>query len=410
MVENIENWLIVEFQVPMNIASIISIILTVLGILLVCLIVDIITKRLILTGIKKFVMKTENVIDEMIFEKKVFHNLAHIVPAIIVYIASAWFSFNEDLQNVLQNIVYAYILFILGLTAFKLLDTMVEFYQTKEYSKSRPIKGIIQVVKIVVAVFIAIFIVAIFTKESTAWALLSSLGGMSAIIILVFKDSILGLVAGIQLSANKQLRIGDWIEMPKFNADGEVVDISLTKITVSNWDKTLTNIPAYKFLDESFKNWQGMSEAGGRRIKRSIYIDMTSIKFLDEEMMSHLMEIECLQHYLSHKQQDIKIYNKEHNTNNAVNGRKLTNIGTFRAYVLEYLKANPYIHKDYTLLVRQLAPTDHGLPIEVYCFTNDTAWASYEGIMADIFDHLLAILDGFDLRIYQNPTGNDFRK
>ncbi len=343
-------------------------------------------------------------------KKKVFHNLAHIVPAIIVYIASAWFSFNEDLQHVLQNIVYAYILFILGLTAFKLLDTMVEFYQTKEYSKSRPIKGIIQVVKIVVAVFIAIFIVAIFTKESTAWALLSSLGGMSAIIILVFKDSILGLVAGIQLSANKQLRIGDWIEMPKFNADGEVVDISLTKITVSNWDKTLTNIPAYKFLDESFKNWQGMSDAGGRRIKRSIYIDMTSIKFLDEEMMSHLMEIECLQYYLTHKQQDIKIYNKEHNTNNAVNERKLTNIGTFRAYVLEYLKANPYIHKDYTLLVRQLAATDHGLPIEVYCFTNDIAWASYEGIMADIFDHLLAILDGFDLRIYQNPTGNDFRK
>lgn len=407
MVDYIEKWLITEYQMAANIASGVSLAMTIIGILLVCFIADIITKKIILTNIRKFVLKTENVVDEMLFDKKVFHNLAHIVPAIVVYFASEWF---DTFSDMLQKIVYAYILFIVALTALKLLDTVVEVYKTKEYSKSRPIKGIIQVVKIVITIFIGVFMIAIFTQESTAWALLSSIGGMSAIIILIFKDSILGLVAGIQLSANNQLRIGDWIEMPKFGADGEVVDISLTNITVSNWDKTLTNIPAYKFIDESFKNWQGMSEAGGRRIKRSIYIDMTSIKFLDEDLLGRLMEVELLQHYLTHKQTDIQAYNEEHDNSNKVNGRKLTNIGTFRAYVLEYLKANGHIHQGYTLLVRQLASTDHGLPIEVYCFTNDTAWANYEGIMADIFDHLLAVLDVFELRIYQNPTGSDFKK
>lgn len=406
MVKRIEEWLTGQWDITQNTASMVSIALVILGIIIVCLIVDRITKRVILRGIKKFVHKTENTLDEILYQKKVFHNLAHIAPAVIVYLTSQWFQNSE----MIQKVVYAYILLIIGLTAFKLLDVVVEVYRTKEFSKSRPIKGLIQVVKIGIAIFGAIFIIAIFIGDATAWALLSGVGGMSAIIILIFKDSILGLVAGIQLSANNQLRIGDWIEMSKFGADGEVVDISLTNITVSNWDKTLTNIPAYKFIDESFKNWQGMSEAGGRRIKRALYIDMSSIRFMDEALTKRLKKVELLTTYLNQKEEEITVYNKEHNMANTVNGRGLTNIGTFRAYVLEYLKANAHIHQDYTLLVRQLAPTNQGLPIEVYCFTNDTAWANYEGIMADIFDHLLAVLEQFDLRVYQNPTGHDFKK
>ncbi|MCT4688146.1 mechanosensitive ion channel family protein [Vallitalea sp.] len=384
----------------------VSIAISTMIIILICIIVQKITKYIILNIIQKIVNKTDNVFDEILYEKKVFHNISHIAPAIIIYL----FSNSFESREIIQSTVYAYILIILTLTLFKILDSIQQIYRTKEFSKSRPIKGIIQVIKIIICVFAVVFIVAIFTSDSAAWAMLSGLGGMSAIIILIFRDSILGLVAGIQLSTNNLLKIGDWIEMQQFGADGEVVDISLTNITVENWDKTLVNVPAYKFIDESFKNWRGMTDAGGRRIKRAIHIDINTIRFLDDKLYDHLMEVDILKDYLTSKQCDINAYNKSYNMVNNVNGRKLTNIGSFRAYVIEYLKRNTNIHNDFTLLVRQLAPTDRGLPIEIYCFTNDTAWSNYEGIMADIFDHLFAIISEFDLKVYQNPSGSDFVK
>ncbi|GKX29550.1 miniconductance mechanosensitive channel [Vallitalea longa] len=402
MVTGIEKWLS-KFDIN---NTWLSIVIAILIIVLICFVIQKITKYVILNIIQKIVYKTDNVFDEILYENKVFHNISHIGPALVIYIFSNSFKYSE----LIQEFVYAYILLILTLTFFRILDAIQQIYRTREFAKSRPIKGIMQVIKIFIIIFSVMFLIAIFTDSSVAWAMLSGVGGMSAIIILIFRDSILGLVAGIQLSTNNLLKIGDWIEMNQFGADGEVIDISLTNITVENWDKTLVNIPAYKFIDESFKNWQGMIDAGGRRIKRAVNINIDSIKFLDDKLYNELLEIDMLRDYLVDKQKDIVTYNKKCNMRNEMNGRRLTNVGTFRAYILEYLKRNPNIHNDFTLLVRQLAPTYKGLPIEIYCFTNNTAWADYEGIMADIFDHIFAIVNYFDLEIYQSPSNYDFQQ
>lgn len=389
-----------------------SYIVSAIIVFIVCIIVDKITKKFLIKFIKKMVHKTKNTIDEILYEKKVFHSLAHIAPAIIIYLFSSSFG-DYDYIKIIQQVALAYIILIVCMVIIKALDATVEIYRKKEYSKGRPIKGIIQVVKIFVVIFGGLFILVVFTGDTTAKALLGGVGGISAVLLLIFKDSILGLVAGIQLSSEKLLSIGDWIEMPKYNADGEVIDISLTKITIRNWDKTFTTIPAYKFLEDSFKNWEGMSKSGGRRIKRSINVDMKTIGFLTEEQIAKLSNIELLKDYISHKVDEIKIYNEQNkiDTNSLVNGRRLSNIGTFRAYILEFLKQHPLVHKEgFTLLVRQLSPTEKGLPIEIYCFVNDTAWATYEGIQSDIFDHLLSVIGEFDLQVYQNPSGTDITR
>ncbi|MFA7576744.1 MAG: mechanosensitive ion channel domain-containing protein, partial [Candidatus Muiribacteriota bacterium] len=241
--------------------------------------------------------------------------------------------------------------------------------------------------------------------------LLSGIGAMSAILMLVFKDSILGLAASFQLSANNMVNIGDWIEMPKYGADGDVIEITLQTIKVKNWDNTITTIPIYAMVSDSFKNWRGMSESGGRRIKRAINIDMISIKFATPEAIEKFSKMHYLKDYITAKKEEIDKYNKDNNidTSSPVNGRRITNIGTFRVYIKNYLAANPHIHKNLISMVRQLPPTEQGLPIEIYCFTNDTAWVNYEAIQADIFDHLLSVIEEFDLRVYQLPSGADIR-
>jgi miniconductance mechanosensitive channel len=242
--------------------------------------------------------------------------------------------------------------------------------------------------------------------------LLSGIGALSAVVMLVFKDSILGLVAGIQLTSNDMLRVGDWIEMPKYDADGSITDISLNTVKIQNWDKTITTIPTYAMISDSFKNWRGMQNSGGRRIKRSIYIDTNSISFCTPEMIEQFEKIQYLENYILTKQKEINDYNVRYKIDRSslVNGRALTNIGVFRAYIQAYLEKHPGIHKEMTLMVRQLAPQETGLPIEIYAFTNKTEWAVYEGIQADIFDHILAIAPSFGLRIFQNPTGHDFKQ
>jgi miniconductance mechanosensitive channel len=242
--------------------------------------------------------------------------------------------------------------------------------------------------------------------------LLSGLGALSAVMMLIFRDALTGLVAGIQLSANNMLLEGDWLEMPAFGADGDVIEISLTTVKVQNWDKTISTIPTYALITNSFKNWRGMSESGGRRIKRAIHIDMTSVRFSSPEMIEKYRRMQLLRPYIEKKLQEIKAYNAEHqiDESESVNGRRITNLGTFRAYLVAYLRNHPMINQEMTFLVRHLAPTDHGIPIEVYVFSSDKVWANYEAIQADIFDHILAIIPEFGLRVFQQPTGADLQQ
>ena len=288
------------------------------------------------------------------------------------------------------------------------LNSVTDIYNNYEISRQKPIKGYIQIIKIITYIFVAIFVIATLMGRSP-WVLLSGLGAMTAILLLIFKDSILGLVAGVQLSVNDMVRIGDWIEMPKYGADGDVIDVSLNTVKVQNWDKTISTIPAYALISDSFKNWRGMSESGGRRIKRAVNIDMASIKFCDAEMLERFQKIQFIKDYIEKKKDELAQHNKKLNidTSTLVNGRHMTNIGTFRAYIQAYLKNHPKIHQNMTFLIRQLKPTEHGLPIEIYVFSNDQNWVNYEGIQADIFDHILAVVPEFDLRVFQSPTGHD---
>ena len=310
----------------------------------------------------------------------------------------------------IQRIAFSYMVLVFVAALSKLLDAADDVYRSFEVSKSRPIKGYLQVLKIIAYVIGTIVIIAVLTDRSPL-LLLSGIGAATAVLMLIFQNSILGLVASIQLASNNMVQIGDWIEMPKYGADGDVIDISLHTVKVQNWDKTIITIPTHALISDSFKNWKGMSEAGGRRIKRSIYIDMTSIKFCDEEMLERFKKIRYIQQYINDKTEEIEEYNKKLgiDAESLVNGRHLTNIGTFRAYIMQYLKNHPRIHKGMTQIVRQLEPTEKGLPIEIYAFTNDTAWAAYESIRPDIFDHILAVVPEFDLRLFQNPSGHDLR-
>ena len=290
------------------------------------------------------------------------------------------------------------------------MNASVDILQTSRFSRELPVKSVVQVLKLILYGIATIAVISLIIGQSPA-LLLSGLGAMTAVMMLVFKDSILGLVAGIQLSANQMVSSGDWIEMPKYGADGDVLEVALTTVKVQNWDKTITTIPTYTLITESFKNWRGMSESGGRRIKRSINIDIGSIKFCSQEMLERFSRIQHITEYLDKKRQEISSWNAAWNleASDPLNGRQLTNVGTFRAYVVAYLRHHPMVHQDMTFLVRQLAPTAQGLPIEIYVFSRDQVWSNYEDIQADIFDHILAIAPAFDLSVYQSPSGGDVK-
>lgn len=273
-----------------------------------------------------------------------------------------------------------------------------------------PVGGIAQALKMTVVVIFIILVASVLLNRSPVY-IFSGLGAMTAVLMLIFQDPIRGFAAGIQLSAYNLLAVGDWVEMPKYNADGDVIEIGLTTVKVQNWDKTIVSVPTYALMSDSFKNWRGMSMSGGRRMKRSVFIDVTSIHFLSDEEIDRLERANLLSGYLKNKRQEIEEYNKSLGADltSPVNGRHLTNIGTFRAYLNAYLAANPNIHSGLTLMVRQLAPTPEGLPVEIYAFTATIAWSEYENIQSDIFDHIFAVLPEFGLRAYQNPSGSDIR-
>lgn len=374
-----------------------------------CFLSSFIFKKLVIKYIKKIVDKTKTKWDDILFERKVFSKIGHIPPAVIIYYFS--FLYEENIKIFLQKLAYIYII-ILGIVIMNLFLTSIEdIYNTYKVSKEKPIKSYIQVIKMFLIIIGIIILIGDIIGKSP-WKLLSGIGAMTAVLLLIFKDSILGFVAGIQLAANNMVKIGDWIEVPKYGADGDVIEINLTNIKVQNWDRTITTMPVYALTTESFKNWRGMSESGGRRIKRAIYIDMSTIKFCNDEMLERFKKIEYIKSYIKEKQNEIKKFNEDNNIDmsNFVNGRRLTNLGTFRAYVYNYLKNHPYINKDMILLVRQLDLTSNGIPLEIYAFSSDKAWVNYENIQSDIFDHVLSIINEFDLRIFQNPSGNDFRE
>lgn len=379
-------------------------------IFLTAIIVHVILHWVVLRAFEKRANASSRLWLQIITQNKLFHRLAFTLQGIIVNIQAAlWLQKGSEAAEILVTCAQLWIMMYALLSLFSLLDVILNLSQKLPAASQLPLKGIFQGIKLIGAIIVGILMISLLIGQSPA-ILISGLGAMAAVLMLVFKDPILGLVAGIQLSANDMLKLGDWLEMPKYGADGAVIDIGLTTVKVSNWDNTITTIPTWSLVSDSFKNWSGMSASGGRRIKRSISIDATSIHFLDEDERQRLHKAHLLKPYLTTRHQEIDEWNQLLDAPESVlNHRRMTNIGTFRAYLNEYLRHHPRIRKDMTLMVRQLAPDDHGLPIEIYAFTNTVVWLEYESIQADIFDHIFAVIEEFGLRIHQSPTGNDIR-
>ena len=320
------------------------------------------------------------------------------------------FLFFPGSTDIIGRVILTYVVVNIVIVISRLLAAGTDIYQTYPVSHRRPIKGYIQLANLAVYLFGGVLAVCTLLAISP-WGILSGLGAVTALLILVFRDTILSLIASVQIAAYDLVRPGDWIEISQLGVDGDVIDVALHTIRVQNWDKTIITIPTHKLIEGSFKNWRGMAESGGRRIKRSIFIDQTSIKFLDKVALDRLSQINRLEPYLTGKQQELAGDNADFSKNtDLLNQRVLTNVGTFRAYIEAYLRDNSKIHQGMTFLVRQLPASPQGLPLEVYVFTNDTEWGPYESIQADIFDHLLAALPTFELRVFQNPTGFDMQQ
>lgn len=408
MQQRIAQWL---DQFGIEFTDIMSLVLVLVLIALISVVIHFILHRVVLAAIQRRGQQSQRVWQQALTQYKLFQRAALLLQGVIINLqALLWLHSGTQTQAVIVTAAQVWIMAYALLTLFSLLDTLLAVLRESPAANQLPLRGIFQSVKLIAAVLIGIMIVSLLMGKSPL-LLLSGLGAMTAVLMLVFKDPILGLVAGIQLSANDMLKIGDWLEMPKYGADGAVTDIGLTTVKVRNWDNTVTTIPTYALISDSFKNWRSMSESGGRRIKRSINIDTTSVHFLSEQEEQRLNRNPLLQHYLNNKTEELQQYNQQAQVDlsSPLNGRRLTNLGTLRAYLEAYLRAHPHIHQHMTLMVRQLAPTPEGLPLEIYAFTNTTIWAQYESIQSDIFDHIYAVIEEFDLRIHQTPTGNDMR-
>jgi miniconductance mechanosensitive channel len=379
----------------------------VVGLALLAWISDAATRRFALPVVWHVISQTRTRWDDALVEKRVFVRIAHFAPAVVVYLFASGFG---DAQAWIERFVLVYMILVAVGIVNALLEAGLQIYQTTDVSREKPIRGYIQLGKLASYLVAGIFVVSTLL-EREPWGLLTGLGALSAVLLLTFRDSILGFVASVQLAANDMIRRGDWIEVPRYGADGDVIEVGLHTVKVQNWDKTISTIPTHTLITDSFKNWRGMSESGGRRIKRALNIDIGTIRLADEEMLQRFEKFEHISEYIAEKRAEIDAYNEEHgvDTSLGVNGRRITNVGTFRAYVEAYLRHHPKIHKDMTFLVRQLQPTEKGLPIEIYVFSNDQVWASYEALQADLFDHILAVVPEFGLRVYQTPSGQDLQ-
>jgi miniconductance mechanosensitive channel len=365
-----------------------------------------VARTVLLRWIGRLIRGSHTGLDDALLDHGVLRRVALLAPMIVFYYGvEALPGPTAYLLQVVNAALSVVFLLIVGASINALQDMLSEHDARSDV----PMKSYAQIAKIIIYVIGTLMTIGVLTGQSP-WALLSGLGALMAVIILVFRDTILSLVASFTIASNRLVKVGDWIEAPGFGADGDVIDIALHTVKVQNWDKTITTIPTYKLVETSFKNWRGMQESGGRRIKRAIHLDTNTVRFCDEEMLTRFEKIQYIAGYVQQRRQEVDSDNKQRTADlsEPVNGRRLTNVGTFRAYVVAYLRNHQNIHQDMTFLVRQLAPTPQGLPLEIYVFTNTTVWSEYESIQSDIFDHLLAVVPRFDLRVFQEPAGSDF--
>jgi miniconductance mechanosensitive channel len=375
--------------------------------LLAAWLADFIARRVVLRRLAAFARRSSNQWDDLIMQRGALRYVAHIAPAAVIQFGVLWLpGLPEGLVLLTRNLALAFTILMMVLAASAMLSAANDIYERNERARARPIRGYVQLAKIFLFIVGAILIVSVLIERSPL-LLLSGLGAMTAVLLLVFKDTILSFVAALQIASYDMVRVGDWIEMPALAADGDVIEIGLHTVKVQNWDRTITAIPTWRLATESFRNWRGMTDSGGRRIKRALLIDTGSIHFLRAEELTHLQRFELLRDYLASKRQELAEWNARHS--GETNQRRLTNIGTFRAYVAAYLRANAAIHPAMIQMVRQLQPGPQGLPLEIYCFTADTRWIQHEAAIADLFDHLLAIAAEFGLRVYQQPSSHDLR-
>ena len=377
--------------------------------ILVAILAYIIAKHVVVRGIRHLITKLKFANHDIMSQHSVIRRIANIVPAIVIMNGIVTVPhLSAKMVSFVQMAAQAFIFLTIALAIGELLNIFNLVYQRNPKSRNKPIKGYLQLIKLIIFIVCGLMILGTFLKKDV-FTLLAGFGAMAAVLMLVFQNTILSLVASVQISSYDMVRIGDWIEMPSLNADGDVIDMSLHTITVQNFDKTFTTIPTNKLVTDTFKNWRGMSQAGVRRIKRSLYIDQSSVHFMSEAEQSKLKEFLLLDQYLDHKSTELIEFNQKLSNTSPCNQRRLTNIGTFRAYVELYLNQHPNISKHQSLIVRQLQPTEKGLPLEIYAFSNQIAWKDYEAIQSDIFDHLIAILPEFGLKVYQAPSGYDMQ-
>ncbi|MBU1097455.1 MAG: mechanosensitive ion channel protein MscS [Ignavibacteriae bacterium HGW-Ignavibacteriae-2] len=381
--------------------------LEITGIIILAFMSHFAVKSILYKSIQKLTQKTKTEFDDILLNKNLLRRVSYIAPLIVI---NQFSYLLPDLNKFLSNLSGALTAFIVVLIITSILTSINEIYENMSKDFKRPIKGYIQVIKIILYVIGAIIIVGILTGQSI-FELLAGIGALTAVLMFVFKDTILSFIASVQITSYDLVKIGDWIEIPSLGVDGDIMDIALHTIKVRNFDKTITTVPTYKLIEVPFKNWRGMQETGGRRIKRSIHIDLASVKFCDEKMITKFKKFQLLQPYIDKKLNDIENFNKQNKIDSSeqVNGRRLTNIGTFRGYIKEYLNHRNDISKELTFLVRQLEPKEHGIPIEIYVFTTTTKWVEYEEIQSDIFDHIFAIIPFFELQVFQTPSGADIR-
>lgn len=405
--------ILVALQVPKNWESIIILLSSYLVLFLLSFIFKQILSLFNSFVITKAIRKSKNTWDDIFLDLGIFNQSIHLATIIFMLALYPVFISSElILAEFIKRLLIALFYLITAKTIALLLDVINEIYKQfrPEVSKRKPIKGYLQMVKIFLYIIAAILIITGLMNVSPL-GILSGLGALSAVLMLVFKDPIMGFVSSLQLTGNDLVRIGDWVEIPKYGADGAVLDINLQTIRVQNWDMSITSVPVYALVSDSFKNWRGMSESAGRRVKKSIYIDMKTVRFLSEDELDNLEKLPRLKEYLQAKRSEINAYNAKLDivTNDEITPRKLTNLGTFRAYIVEYLKAHPKVSKKLTFMVRYLDPTAKGIPVELYYFSSDKNWVNYEGLQSDVLDHVLSVMHFFDLAVFQDPTGDDFK-
>ena len=370
-------------------------------------IVEFIARKIVVEGVKRIFKLTTNKWDDVLVEKKVFNSLAHLIPAMALnLLAPSVFIDFQFLTPIIHKLVEVYVIGVILMVFISIFKALEHYFSNSKKFKDKPIESYFQLAKLIAYFIAGIFILSVALGKSPIY-LLSAFGAMTAIIMLIFKDTILGFVASIQIAANDMLRVDDWLEMSKYGADGDVIKITLNTVKVRNWDKTITTIPTYALVSESFKNWRGMQDTGARRIKRHIYFRSKSIGFVDVKMLDKFLHFQLLESYIIDRQKEIETHNSVNNTDKKeiINGRHLTNIGVFRKYAEQYLISHKEVNNDLTLMVRQLQSNQYGLPLEIYCFANTTEWVEYENIQSDIMDHLFASAESFGLEVYELNGG-----